>query len=180
MTIRLYGASLLYAMTVTHASMAPMPNVPIDRLELRRYLGTWHEIAHLPMRYQKQCIDDITATYVMRDDGMVTVRNACRQKDGKHDAADGVARTIKGKPGALEVTFVPSWLRWLPFVWADYWVVELDPNYEWAVVGGPSRKYMWVLSRTPAMSRETFARLRDHARRRGYDVDRLVMSGPLR
>ena len=73
----------------------------------------------------------------------------------------------------------PGVFAWLPLVWADYWVVELDPNYQWAVVGSPSRKYLWVLSRTPSMSAGLFGRLRDRAAERGYPVDKLVMAAPL-
>jgi apolipoprotein D and lipocalin family protein len=64
-------------------------------------------------------------------------------------------------------------------VWADYWVVDLDAQYRWAVVGGPSRKYLWVLSRTPTMKRETFAQIKADAAARGYDTEKLIMTAPL-
>jgi apolipoprotein D and lipocalin family protein len=67
----------------------------------------------------------------------------------------------------------------VPGVWADYWVVDLDPDYRWAVVGGPSRKYLWVLSRTPAMDRTTFDAIRSRAAQRGYQVQDLVMAATL-
>ena len=65
-------------------------------------------------------------------------------------------------------------------VWADYWVIDLDPEYRWAVVGGPSRKYLWVLSREPSMERAQFEQITARARAKGYPVDRLVMAAPLR
>jgi apolipoprotein D and lipocalin family protein len=159
---------------------AALSNQPVDALDLARYSGTWHEIAHLPMFFQRQCRDSITATYTPQPDGTIQVRNACRTKDGTQDESIGVARPVEGRPGALEVRFAPDWLRWLPWVWADYWVVELDPDYQWAVVGGPSRKYMWILSRTPAMDPALFEQIKARAAQRGYPVQALVMAGPLK
>jgi len=112
----------------------------------------------------------------VRPDGRVTVRNACETAEGKPLVSEGVARPVPSQPGALQVRFAPAWLGWLPMVWADYWVVELDPEYRWAVVGGPSRKYLWILSRTPTMPRDQFDALRERAARRGYPVERLIQA----
>ena len=154
-------------------------NTAVSQLELDRYVGQWHEIAHLPIFFQRNCVDRITATYTRKPDGTIQVDNACRNKDGGMDRSIGVAKPVPGKAGQLEVRFAPDWLSWLPMVWADYWVIALDPEYRWAVVGGPSRKYLWVLSRTPTMKRELFERIKDDARRRGYPVEKLIMAAPL-
>jgi lipocalin len=122
----------------------PLRNQPVSTLDLNRYAGTWHEIAHLPMYFQRKCQDRITATYTLRADGRIHVRNACRTKAGKEDVAHGIAKPAGGPAGALKVRFAPGWLSWVPWVWADYWVIELDPDYQWAVVGSPSRKYLWA------------------------------------
>jgi apolipoprotein D and lipocalin family protein len=127
--------------TAALASGAPPSNSPVATLDLSRYTGEWHEIAHLPMFFQRQCVDTITATYKANPDGTIGVHNACRTKVGAMDASNGVAKPVGGQPGALKVRFAPEWLAWLPWVWANYWVVEVDPDYQWAVVGGPSRKY---------------------------------------
>lgn len=161
------------------AAAATLPNQPVPTLDLQRYLGQWHEIAHLPIFFQRKCLDTITATYTANLDGTIGVHNACRDKDGAIDASDGVARKVAGATTALKVRFAPSWLAWLPIVWGDYWVVDLDADYRWAVVGGPSRKYMWVLSRSPKMSRATFAQITWRARQRGYSTEDLVMAAPL-
>jgi apolipoprotein D and lipocalin family protein len=153
---------------------APLENAPVATLDLDRYAGRWHEIAHLPMFFQRQCVGDITATYTRQPDGRIEVRNACRTTSGERDESVGVARAVPGTPGALKVRFAPAWLGWVPGIWADYWVVDLDPAYRWAVVGGPSRKYLWVLSRDPAMSQATFDAIRARAARRGYPVRDLV------
>lgn len=172
---------LLAAMSAAAVAAPPaLPNQPVAALELTRYAGTWHEIAHLPMYFQRQCVDTITATYTPRPDGTIEVRNACRTRSGSMDEAVAVARPVAGSPGALEVRFAPAWLSWLPMAWADYWVVDLDPDYQWAVVGGPSKKYLWVLSRQPDMDRTLFEGIKARAARRGYPVDRLQMAAKLR
>ncbi len=154
-------------------------NVPVDALDLQRYSGQWHEIAHLPMFFQRKCVSDITATYTPLASGEIGVRNACRTKKGTEQSSDGIARTVAGKPGQLQVRFAPRWLAWVPGVWADYWIVDVDPEYQWAVVGGPDMKYMWILSRSATMDRALFERLTERAARRGYPVGELVMAAEL-
>ena len=158
------------------AQDAALPNTSVPALDLQRYAGQWHEIARLPMFFQRKCAANVTATYTPREDGKIGVRNACDDKDGVAMVSEAVARPVSGQPGQLQVRFAPAWLSWAPMVWADYWVVELDPDYQWAVVGGPSREYLWVLSRTPTLDRAQFDSIRARAARRGYPVDQLVMS----
>lgn len=155
-----------------------LPNQPVHSLDLHRYAGQWHEIAHLPMYFQRKCLDAVTATYTPNPDGTVHVHNACRTGTGM-TTIDGVARIRGHQPAALEVRFAPAWLTWLPVVWADYWVIEVDADYQWAVVGSPSRKYLWILSRQPEMNRELFRQLKERAHQRGYPVDRLLLMAPL-
>jgi apolipoprotein D and lipocalin family protein len=173
----------LVASTICAAALSAAPatatNAPVPRLDLQRYAGQWHEIAHIPMFFQRQCVNNITATYTLNADGTVGVRNACRTKGGVTDASLGVARTVPGTPGALKLRFAPRILSWLPWVWADYWVIDLDPDYRWAVVGGPSQKYLWILSRTATMDTQLFQQIRDRAAGRGYPVEKLVMAAPL-
>lgn len=170
-------ASLLFAMAATPG--AGLANQPVSALDLQRYSGRWHEIAHLPMFFQRQCVGDVTATYTRQADGTIEVRNACRTKSGAMDESVGEAKPTPGQPGALKVRFAPAWLGWVPGIWADYWVIELDPAYRWALVGGPSKKYLWVLSRTPTMERAVFDGIRARAAERGYAIDKLVMMGEL-
>lgn len=155
-------------------AQAELPNVPIERIDLNRYLGTWHEVARLPNRFQKNCVSDTTATYAAGDNGEIVVRNACMTDKGESTSVDGVARVVVPGSGKLKVRFAPRWLAWLP-VWAPYWVVDLDPDYRWAVVGGPTRKYLWILSRDPVLDAEVFAGIKTRAAARGYAVDRLTI-----
>lgn len=156
-----------------------LPNQPVSELELNRYVGQWHEIAHLPMFFQRKCLDQITATYTLRGNGRLDVRNACRSVDGDQKVSQGIAKPVPGKAGALKVRFAPVWLAWLPWVWGDYWVLEVDSNYRWAVVGSPRRKYLWILSREPSMPTAQFQALIARARQRGYPVELLLMAAPL-
>jgi apolipoprotein D and lipocalin family protein len=165
----------LAVLLATSATTAPT-NTSVPRLDLARYSGQWHEIARLPMAFQRQCVSDVTARYTPQPDGSIEVRNACLTKQGKRDESVGAARPVKGKPGELEVRFAPKALSWLPFVWADYWVIAIDPDYRWAMVGGPSRKYLWILSREPTMAPALLDTLIDEARRKGYDTRALIRS----
>lgn len=141
--------------------IAAEPVRAVDTLDIDRYAGQWHEIAHLPVSFQKQCVGEITANYGLRRDGRISVTNACRNADGERVIAEGVARPVAGHPGQLQVRFVPDWLSWVPLVWADYWVLALDPDYQWALVGEPDRKYLWILSRLPEMDRARFEQLKE-------------------
>lgn len=154
-------------------SQPPLQVVP--NLDLARYAGTWHEIARLPMYFERKCVRDITATYTPREDGTFTVRNACVKADGETMASEGVARIAGGDRAKLQVRFAPGWLSALPFVWADYWVIAVDADYRWAIVGEPGRKYLWILSREPALDAQTFEDLKGRARMHGYELDKLIV-----
>lgn len=171
----LLAASLLLT-SLTAQAAEPVRSVPA--LDLGRYLGQWHEIAHLPVSFQKKCIGDITATYALRGDGRISVHNACRTADGTL-AAEGVAKPVEGEPGQLKVRFAPDWLAWVPFVWADYWVIALDPDYQWVVVGDPGHKYLWILSRSSRMDAGLFAELKGKAEAMGYDLGPLKVMAPV-
>ena len=153
---------------------------PVRDIDLQRYAGTWHEIARLPNRFEDDCVGDITATYTPREDGSIRVVNACRMADGEMMSSDGEARRTGDNPAQLEVRFAPKWLSFLPFVWADYWVIALDEDYRWALVGEPDREFLWFLSREPSMDTETFERLKARAIALGYSLDELIVVVPPR
>lgn len=179
---RLLLASVLSACLPTiAASPAVAAEVTsVDALDITRYAGQWHEIARLPMFFQRKCASDTTAQYTLRDDDLLGVRNRCRTADGEAVEVEGVARRDPDHPGRLEVRFAPDWLSWLPLTWADYWVIALDPEYQWAIIGEPGRDYLWILSRTPDMSRTQLEHLKARATGMGYDLDELIVSAPVR
>lgn len=174
---RSWSALIVLLASASAAAQAPVTSV--DTLDMGRYAGQWHEIAHLPVSFQKKCVGDITATYALRADGRISVHNACRVADGDIIAAEGVARPVEGEPGQLQVRFAPDWLSWVPLVWADYWVIALDPEYQWALVGDPDRKYLWILSRSPRMDSALFASIKAKAEAMGYDLAPLRVMAPL-
>lgn len=147
----------------------------VQGMDIGRYVGTWYEIARFPNRFQKKCAGDVTANYTPLTDGTLRVLNKCRLADGKYEQALAVAR--KADPDLpntiLKVRFAPAWLSWLPLVWADYWVVALDTEYAYALVGTPDHDYLWVLSRTPDMDAAIYAGLLKQAEAQGYDISRL-------
>lgn len=162
----------------TTGRIASAPLTVVPHLDLDRYAGVWHEIARLPMYFQRKCTGPVTATYTIQADGTVAVHNECVTADGTTIASDGVARRPDPfAQGKLAVRFAPKWLSWLPLVWADYWVIALDDDYRWAMVGQHGRKYLWILSREPSLDRRTFESLKSRAVAMGYDLDALIMSG---
>jgi apolipoprotein D and lipocalin family protein len=141
----------------------------VEKVELSRYLGTWYEIAAFPQSFQKGCTAS-TATYALRPDGEVDVLNRCRDgsPDGPERSASGRARVVDRATGAkLEVSF------FRPF-WGDYWIIDLGRDYEYAVVGHPSRDYLWILSRTPALPEATSRAILARLQAQGYETARLV------
>ena len=159
--------------------LAVEPVRAVDSFDLDRYAGQWHEIAHLPVSFQKKCSRDITAIYSLRGDGRISVRNSCTTAEGERIEAEGTARAVADHPGQLQVRFAPDWLSWIPLVWADYWVIALDPDYQWAMIGEPERKYLWILSRTPGMDSARFEQLKRRATEMGYELAPLRVMAPL-
>jgi apolipoprotein D and lipocalin family protein len=155
---------------------ALLPNRPIQQLDVLRYMGTWHEIARLPQKFQKQCVADVTATYKLQTNGHVEVTNACRKADGSMSIAIGEAKPTTQAQGALKVRFAPKILSWLGAVWGDYWIIELDPDYRWVVIGGSNQNYLWILARTPTLDADVLQGLKARAAARGYDVGKLIYS----
>ena len=152
----------------------PLEVVPF--VDLVRYAGTWYEIARLPNGFQSSCAGDVTATYTLLDDGEIKVVNRCRNGVGEYDEAEGRARRKSDdEPNTkLQVRFAPAFLSFLPFVWGNYWVIDLDSDYSYAVVGEPSRKYLWVLARSPVISEEIYAGIIARLTGQDYDASRLI------
>ena len=144
----------------------------VNSVDLERYIGKWYEIARYPNGFQKKCAAGVTATYTMRADGKIEVLNQCIEADGKLRTAKGKAKVVDRATNAkLKVTFF-----W-PF-YGDYWILELDPDYRYAIVGEPSRKYLWILSRTPEMDQELYSKILEGIKAQGYDTTKLILTKP--
>lgn len=145
------------------------PLEAVARVELDRYLGDWHEIASYPQRFQEGC-HNTTANYTLGEDGDIVVVNRCNKGsvDGPESVATGRARVVDPSTNAkLEVSFFG------PF-WGDYWIIDLGPDYEYAVVGHPGRDYLWVLSRTPTLEPAVYDGILARLSEKNYDLGRLV------
>ena len=146
---------------------APLPVV--SKVDLNRYLGKWHEIASYPAWFQKGCVGS-TANYSLLDNGKIQVVNRCHK-----DSLDGPLKESKGKAEVVDTTTnakLKVWFFW-PFK-GNYWIIDLSPDYQWAVVGEPSRKYLWILSRTPVMNETVYEEILARLPGKGYDPGKLV------
>ena len=158
----------------TNAIKTSGPLMTIAQLEVPRYMGTWFEIAKYPNWFQKKCVSDTRASYSLQADGKVSVLNRCVIKDGEVSEAMGEARQIGGATSPrLEVRFAPAWLSFIPLVWGNYWVIDLDPDYQLVAVSEPKREYLWVLSRTPEVNAKAYDALLARLEKKGFDIGKL-------
>ena len=163
----LAGTAAVALLTACITPHTPLPTVPA--VDLDRYYGTWYEIARLPNRFEVQCVSDTQATY-HPDGDTVRVVNQCRTADGTVEQADGIAKVVAGSQGAkLRVSF------FRPF-YGDYWILDLDPDYRWVLVGEPGRKYAWILAREPKLDAATLEALQARAATLGFDRQAFIMS----
>jgi apolipoprotein D and lipocalin family protein len=138
----------------------PLPTV--ESVDLARYMGEWYEIALLPNRFQSMCVADTQASYRL-DGDVVRVRNRCRKADGAIEEADGIAKVVEGSRNAkLRVSFFRP-------LYGDYWILALDQDYRWVLIGEPSRRYGWVLSQTPNLDDTSLQSALDKAAMLGFD-----------
>ncbi len=168
-------AATLAATTATAQTAPSEPLAALPSLDVPSYMGTWYQVAWFPNRFQKQCVSNTSATYRRVPEG-VEVLNRCRLADGRIDDVLGLARPAgsvlagdKLEPARLEVSFLPRWLRWLP-IWGDYWVIQRADDGRYAVISEASRKYLWVLSRTPQLSAADETAIRSRLVQQGFDL----------
>ncbi|GAA3959347.1 lipocalin family protein [Mucilaginibacter dorajii] len=148
-----------------HAA-AEKPLKTVNFVDIKKYLGTWFEIAAFPQPFEKGC-SCTSATYGLNADGSVIVKNRCI-KDNKLKVTEGKAWiTDKGTNSKLAVQFF-----W-PFK-GKYWIIDLAKDYSYAVVGHPNRRYLWILSRRPTLDDQTYNQLVVRAANKGFDVRQLV------
>ena len=141
---------------------------PVSEFDLNRYLGTWYEIVRLPHRFEKDLVK-VTATYTLRPDGKITVLNR-GFKPSKNRWSEA-----KGKAWVPDPT-VPARLK-VRFFWpfsAEYKIIRLDPDYQWAVVTSGSTDYLWFLCRTPKMDDALFQSLVQFVKENGFDTGKLI------
>lgn len=149
------------------ASSEP-PLETVRHVDLNRYAGRWFEIARYPNRFERKCDRDVTAEYSFKENGDIRVVNSCTTPAGKITKSVGTAKVVDPSTNAkLKVAFF-----W-PF-YGKYWIIDLGDEYEYAVVGEPSRDYLWILSRSPVMQDSVYQNILRQLPAKGYDPQKLV------
>ena len=172
-----FSACISIASFSAFGQPSDVPVKTIPSLDVQRYLGTWYEIAKYPNWFQKKCVGNTKAVYSARADGTLKVLNSCKTADGEISEAEGTARQIGSKDSPkLEVRFAPAWLSFIPMVWGDYWVIDLDPQYQVAVVSDPRREYLWVLSRSPQLDKKVYEDTLQRIQAQQFDVRKLELT----
>ncbi|XP_016489430.1 temperature-induced lipocalin-1 [Nicotiana tabacum] len=146
----------------------------VKKLDVEKYMGRWYEIASFPSRFQPKNGVNTRATYTLNPDGTVHVLNET-WSDGKRGYIEGTAYKSdpKSDEAKLKVKFyVPPFLPIIP-VTGDYWVLHIDENYNYALIGQPSRNYLWILCRQNSLDDEIYNQLVEKAKEEGYDVSKL-------
>lgn len=171
--ILLIFSVIAFAQQNNSANQQEVKTVP--NVDLKRYSGKWFEFARYPNKFQKKCVGNTTAIYTIKDDDKIEVLNKCLEKNGKVNDAKGEARIVdKTSNAKLEVRFAPGFLSFLPFVWGDYWIIDLDSDYQYAAVGDPKREYLWILSRSPKLDDATYQNILRRVEKMGFNPGKLV------
>lgn len=163
---------MLLSIQILSGSGNDQKEVPatVESVDLEKYVGKWYEIARIPNRFQDQCARNTTAEYSINDDGEITVINSCVKEDDSINRVKGVAKIVKNSSNTkLKVSFF-SFLGIRPF-WGDYWIIGLAEDYSWAVIGGPERKYGWILARQPYLEEGEMNKIIAILRQKGYHPD---------
>ena len=150
------------------AVAASIPVQPVTTVDVNRYMGLWYNIASIPTTFERRCVQGTTAEYTLLDNGKIQVVNTCYDAKGNADVARGRAWVPDPKePAKLKVSFV----RFLGIWWfgAPYWIIDLADDYSYAVVGHPTRRYGWILSRTPTLPEDVLAGIIRRLEAQGYD-----------
>ena len=156
------------------AVAANEPLQVVESVDAARYMGLWYSIASIPTTFERQCVQGTTAEYTLLENGRIQVVNTCYDSEGNIDVARGQAWIPNpSESSKLKVSFV----RFLGIWWfgAPYWVIDLAPDYSYAVVGHPSRNYGWILSRTPTLPNDVFAGIVMRLESQGYDFQSFRM-----
>lgn len=151
----------------------------VTGFDLQRYLGEWHQVAAIPAWFQSDCATNTRANYSLGDDGLMEVLNSCQTADGSINQAEARARFLASdSDGKLEVTFVEVLGAWVWPAAGDYWIIGLDTDYQWSVVGEPSREFAWVLARSQTLDTQTLRNIRQILEREAYDSCALLLTTP--
>lgn len=163
--------NLFFMMLITNTVFAVQPPQTVEYVDVLKYQGQWYEIAKITNSFQKKCTQGTTADYKILSAEELQVTNSCIKSTGEVDVAEGRARIEDNVSNAqLKVTFAKIFGKWIYAFGGDYWIIGLEPNYEWAIVGHPTREYGWILSRKSFLSAEQLSEIKKKLSEQGYDV----------
>jgi len=164
--IGLLGVFVIAAFGSMVDPAASPPDV-VEQVDIERYMGTWYAVASIPTTFERDCVRGTTAEYELLENGQVRVTNTCYREDGTSFQAVGRAWVPNSdEPGKLKVSFVSLFGKW--FFPGDYWILELESGYSYAVVGHPKLRYGWILSRAPTLPEVTLQEIFDRLEDAGY------------
>ena len=166
-------------LTINALAMAQGPLSPVKtvaHVDLERYIGKWHEVASIPQWFQKDCVANTTAEYSLAEDNFIRVYNSCEQENGERKIAEGRAKVVDNESNSkLKVTFVKIF-KWIFAFGGKYWILDLAPDYSYAVVGDPTREYAWILSRSPLLPYDKLVSAELALKAQGYDTCKVITS----
>ncbi len=164
-TYLLIHSNFIWAMGRTQSP----PLDTVQNVDLSRYLGKWYEIARLPQFFERNCVG-VTAEYSLKPDGKIEVKNSCRNKTCDSPISQAIAMGRVAEPGndsKLKISFFLG-------IEGDYWILDLEQNYQYAVVGTPNRKTFWILSRTPTLSDSIVNTLIAKFQTQGFALENII------
>ncbi|MCX7674654.1 MAG: lipocalin family protein [Bdellovibrionaceae bacterium] len=151
-----------------HQTSSPRA-IPLSELDLNAYMGEWLEIASIPNRFQRFCVANTKAQYRLLAPELIAVTNSCTNSEGETQTAMGRAKLNSNTQAQLKVTFAHIFGRWIYTFGGDYWILALDPQYQWVFVGTPTRRYGWILARQPTLYPQDYQKITEAMRTQGYD-----------
>jgi apolipoprotein D and lipocalin family protein len=166
--IRNFNLKIIIMLNLITLSSCKTQGLPVvNQVDIHKYAGTWYEIARLPNSFEKG-LENVSATYSLKENGKIKVLNKGQKVSGKINQIEGVAWIPNPDcQGKLKVRFF-----W-PFA-GKYWILSLDKDYNYVLVGEPSRKYLWILSKTKTLDEHIYNNLLQQAKQYGFDIDKLV------
>jgi apolipoprotein D and lipocalin family protein len=169
-------AARLFSISRQWLVSSPMEFLPtVPKVEVPRYMGNWHEIARLPVFFQRGCVHS-TAEYELKADGSVSVTNRC-EKNGRPKQVKGTATVVDAKTNAvLEVRFNEWFSVFIPRAKnGNYFIVWLAPDYSAAAAGTPNRKSLWLLARQPCLPVATYHQIVEYCHKLGFPIEKLIV-----
>lgn len=152
---------------------------PVSFVDLKRYTGTWYEIARLPNATETNCMR-ITTEYTLKQNGLLSILSRCTKENGYARESQGKVR-INNSPSnsMMSTNFVPHWLSWTGIGWEDYWIIDIDKNYQFAVISDPNKDYLWILSRKESIDKTIYEKIIDKLKNQHFDLSHLIVSGEI-